>query len=181
MTHRARRAAEDALRRSEEQFRRAVVDAPIPVLMHAEDGEVLALSHAWTRLSGYSREDIPTIGEWLDRAYGPAAGQVRERIRRSFEGGAGGEEAELVIRTRDGESRIWTFTAGEPGRLPDGRLFLVTMATDVTERRQADEALHDSQERLRMAVEGTGMGTWDFNPVTGRMTWSERCKEIHGL
>ena len=55
------------------------------------------------------------------------------------------------------------------------------MATDVTERRQAEEALHDSQERLRMAVEGTGLGTWDFNPVTGRMTWSERCKEIHGL
>ncbi|MEA2559320.1 MAG: hypothetical protein QOH06_824 [Acidobacteriota bacterium] len=181
LTHRARRAAEEALRRSEEQFRRAIVDAPIPILMHAEDGEVLVLSHAWTRLSGYSREDIPTLSRWLEQAYGPAAGQVEERIRRSFEGGTGGTEAELVIRTRDGESRIWTFTAGEPGRLPDGRLFLVTMATDVTERRQAEEALHDSQERLRMAVEGTGLGTWDFNPVTGRMTWSERCKEIHGL
>ncbi|HVG07683.1 MAG TPA: ATP-binding protein [Thermoanaerobaculia bacterium] len=184
MTHRARRVAEEALRRSEEQFRRAIVDAPIPILMHAEDGEVLALSHAWTRLSGYSREHIPTVREWLDLAYGPSAGQVEERIRSAFEGNAsseGGTEAELVIRTRDGESRIWTFTAGEPGRLPDGRLFLVTMATDVTERRQADEALHDSQERLRMAVEGTGLGTWDFNPVTGRLTWSERCKEIHGL
>jgi len=184
MTRSARRVAqqaESALRRSEEQFRRAVFDAPIPILMHAEDGEVLALSHAWTRLSGYAREDIPTVGDWLRRAYGPAAEQVQERIRRSFEGGTGGTETELVIRTRDGESRIWTFTAGEPGRLPDGRRFLVTMATDVTERRQAEEALHDSQERLRMAVEGTGLGTWDFNPVTGRMTWSERCKEIHGL
>jgi two-component system CheB/CheR fusion protein len=181
MTHRARRAAEEALRRSEEQFRRAVVDAPIPILMHAEDGEVLALSHAWTRLSGYPLEDIPTLRDWLDLAYGPAAAQVEERVRRAFEGGIGGIENELVIRTRDGESRIWSFTAGEPGRLPDGRLFLVTMATDVTERRQAEEALRDSQERLRMAVEGTGLGTWDFNPVTGRMTWSKRCKEIHGL
>ncbi|MFL6293791.1 MAG: ATP-binding protein [Thermoanaerobaculia bacterium] len=184
MTHRAARQAESALRRSEEQFRRAVFDAPIPILMHAEDGEVLALSHAWTRLSGYAREDIPTVGDWLRLAYGPAAAQVQERIQRSFEGGASTEgvtETELVIRTRDGESRIWAFTAGQPGRLPDGRRFLVTMATDVTERRQAEEALHDSQERLRMAVEGTGLGTWDFNPVTGRMTWSERCKEIHGL
>ena len=190
MTHGARaaaRQAESALRRSEEQFRRAVFDAPIPILMHAEDGEVLALSHAWTRLSGYAREDIPTVRDWLRLAYGPAAEQVQERIRRSFEGSASTEstegvtETELVIRSRDGESRIWAFTAGEPGRLPDGRRFLVTMATDVTERRQAEEALHDSQERLRMAVEGTGLGTWDFNPVTGRMTWSERCKEIHGL
>src|SRR5215213_1930949 len=138
LTHRARRAAEEALRRSEEQFRRAIVDAPIPILMHAEDGEVLVLSHAWTRLSGYSREDIPTMSHWLEQAYGPAARQVEERIRRAFEGGTGGSETELVIRTRDGESRVWTFTAGEPGRLPDGRLFLVTMATDVTERRQAE-------------------------------------------
>jgi two-component system CheB/CheR fusion protein len=181
MTHRARRAAESALRRSEEHFRRAVVDAPIPILMHAEDGEVLALSHAWTRLSGYSRENIPSVRHWLDLAYGPVAGQVAERIRRSYEGGLGGTETELVIRTRAGESRLWSFTAGEPGRLPDGRRFLVTMATDVTERRQAEEALHDSQERLRMAVEGTGLGTWDFNPVTGRMAWSERYKEIHGI
>ena len=121
------------------------------------------------------------MGDWLEKAYGPAAGQVGDRIRRSFEGGTGGTEVELVIRTRDGESRIWTFTAGEPGRLPDGRRFLVTMATDVTERRQADEALRDSQERLRMAVEATGLGTWDFNPIPAGCTWSERCKEIHGL
>ena len=178
-SNRARHAAERALRRSEEQFRSAVVHAPIPILMHAEDGEVLALSQAWTLLSGYARKDIPTVRRWLEQAYGPAAEQVAERIRRSFQGG--GTEAELVIRTKDGESRMWSFTAGEPGRLPDGRRFLVTMATDVTERRQAEEALHDSQERLRMAVEGTGMGTWDFNPVTGRMTWSERCLEMHGL
>lgn len=179
LSNQARRAAERALRRSEEQFRRAVVHAPIPILMHAEDGEVLALSHAWTRFSGYTRDDVPTVRRWLEQAYGPAADQVAERIRRSFQGG--GTEAELVIRTRDGESRMWSFTASEPGRLPDGRRFLVTMATDVTERRQAEEALHDSQERLRMAVEGAGMGTWDFNPVTGRMTWSERFLEIHGL
>ncbi|HWM90004.1 MAG TPA: ATP-binding protein [Thermoanaerobaculia bacterium] len=180
LTHRARHAAEGALRRSEEQFRQAVVDAPIPILVHAEDGEILAMSRTWTRLSGYAREDIPTFHDWLREAYGPAASQVEAEVRRIFEGRRGAEE-ELVIRTRDGESRIWSFTASEPGSLPDGRLFLVTMANDVTERRQAEEALRDSQERLRMAVEATGMGTWDFNPVLGRMKWSDRCKEIHGL
>lgn len=180
-TSRARRAAEEALRRSEEQFRRAVVDAPIPILVHAEDGEVLSLSRAWTRLSGYDRKDIANFSDWLQKAYGPSAEQVEAEVRGHFAGRRVAGETELVIRTRDGESRIWSFTAAEPGRLPDGRLFLVTMATDVTERRQAEEALRDSQERLRMAVEATGLGTWDFNPMTGRMQWSDRCKEIHGL
>ena len=181
LTGRARRGVEAALRRSEEQFRRAIVEAPIPILMHAEDGEVLALSRAWTRFSGYTIEDVPTFRDWLDKAYGPAAEEMGSSIRRIFAGLAEGSEGEFLIRTRSGEQRLWSFSASAPGRLPDGRKFLVAMATDVTERRQAEEALLDSQERLRLAVEATGLGTWDFNPVTGMMQWSDRCKEVHGL
>ncbi len=179
MEARTRRAAGEALRH-EEQFRHAVLDAPIPILMHSEDGEILAMSRAWTALSGYTREDIPTFRAWLDQAYGPSANAAAAEVLSRFEGTREMQE-ELVIRTRDGESRIWSFTAAAPGRLPDGRRYLVTMATDVTERRQAEEDLRDSQERLRLAVDATGLGTWDFNPVTGRMNWSVRSKEMHGL
>ena len=180
MSAQARQEAEEALRRSEEQFLHGIVEAPIPILLHAEDGEVLAVSRAWTALSGYTRQDTPTFRAWLEQAYGPAADYAETAVRRLFEGAGEGRE-ELVIRTRDGESRIWSFSATAPGRLPDGRRYLVTMADDVTERRQAEEDLRDSQERLRMAVDATGLGTWDFNPVTGRMNWSARCKEMHGL
>ncbi|MES1242160.1 MAG: ATP-binding protein [Acidobacteriota bacterium] len=169
-----------ARRQAEEQFRHAIVEAPIPILMHAEDGEVLALSRAWTELSGYARQDIPTFRAWLEQAYGPAADQAEAEVARIFEGMQERQE-ELVIRRKDGEGRVWSFTSAAPGRLPDGRRYLVTMATDVTERRQAEEDLRDSQERLRMAVDAAGLGTWDFNPVTGRMNWSVRCKEMHGL
>ena len=48
-----RKRSEDALRASEEQFRRAIEDAPIPVIMHAEDGQVLQISKMWTELTGY--------------------------------------------------------------------------------------------------------------------------------
>ena len=48
----ARRQAEEALRASEEQFRRAIEDAPIPVIMQAEDGQVLQVSRTWTELTG---------------------------------------------------------------------------------------------------------------------------------
>lgn len=36
-------------------------------------------------------------------------------------------------------------------------------------------------ERLQTAVDAAGVGTWDFNPITGELVWSERCKEIFGL
>jgi PAS domain-containing protein len=56
-----RARAEDVIRANEEQFRRAIEDAPIPVIMHAEDGQVLQISRTWTELTGYHLEDIPTF------------------------------------------------------------------------------------------------------------------------
>src|SRR6185369_2930346 len=64
----ARKRAEEALRENEVQFRREIEDAPIPVIMHAEDGEVLQISRTWTELTGYTIEDAPTFDAWLTRA-----------------------------------------------------------------------------------------------------------------
>ncbi len=73
----ARRGAEAALVVSEEQFRRAIEDAPIPVIMHAEDGQVLQVSKAWTALTGYTR-----------RRYSHARCLVKPRPRRMGKRGA---------------------------------------------------------------------------------------------
>jgi PAS domain-containing protein len=58
---------------AEEQFRRAVEEAPIPMIMHAEDGEVLQISRSWTELTGYTLADVPTLDAWLNHAYGDGA------------------------------------------------------------------------------------------------------------
>lgn len=36
-------------------------------------------------------------------------------------------------------------------------------------------------ERLQTAVDAAGVGTWDFNPLTGDLVWSAQCKQIFGL
>jgi PAS domain S-box-containing protein len=36
-------------------------------------------------------------------------------------------------------------------------------------------------ERLQLAVDAAGVGTWDFNPISGELVWSPRCKELFGL
>ncbi|MCC3158419.1 PAS domain-containing protein [Hymenobacter sp. 15J16-1T3B] len=38
-----------------------------------------------------------------------------------------------------------------------------------------------SYDRLQAAVEAAGVGTWDFNPISGELQWSARCKELFGL
>lgn len=36
-------------------------------------------------------------------------------------------------------------------------------------------------DRLQLAVDAAGVGTWDFNPLSGELVWSPRCKELFGL
>ncbi|QEH38719.1 Chemotaxis protein methyltransferase Cher2 [Aquisphaera giovannonii] len=134
----ARKRAEDALRASEEQFRRAIEDAPIPVIMQAEDGPVLQVSRTWIELTGYTLADLPTADAWLTRAYGPGADAVRDHMHELFRGDRKTLDVEFAIRTRAGGERHWSFSASAPGTLQDGRRFLVGMAVDVTDRRRAE-------------------------------------------
>ena len=50
---RERQIVEQSMRESESRLRDAVLLAPYPLMLYAEDGEILRLSHAWTDLTGY--------------------------------------------------------------------------------------------------------------------------------
>jgi PAS domain S-box-containing protein len=52
---------------------------------------------------------------------------------------------------------------------------------EVRRREQAETALREREERVRLAVESAEIGTWDFSPLTGRRNWSERAKAMFGL
>jgi len=52
---------------------------------------------------------------------------------------------------------------------------------DSAERRKVTTSRRDSEERLRMAISSTGLGTWDWEPATGSVTGSDLCKRHFGL
>jgi two-component system CheB/CheR fusion protein len=143
-----RKRAEKRLRESEEQFRRAIEDAPIPVIMHAEDGEVLQISRTWTDLTGYTLEEVPTFDAWLTRAYGEGADAVRNHMHELFKGARRTLNIEFPVRTSKGGLRHWSFSASLPGKLRDNRRFIVGMAVDITERKAAEEQLRARNEEL---------------------------------
>ncbi|RKH15635.1 response regulator [Corallococcus sp. CA047B] len=102
-----------------------------------------------------------------------------------------------VVLERDGKpASVFFNVIYHPLLESDGKVSgIITLATDVTEwvhSRQRTEALaqdlrrqqvalQDSEQRLRMALTATQLGTFDMNMVTGTLDWDARCKTLFGL
>ncbi|OWY69279.1 hypothetical protein B7486_22315 [cyanobacterium TDX16] len=166
-----RKQAEIALRESEERFRRAIVNAPFPIVIHAEDGEVLQISQAWTELSGYTADEIPTIAAWTEKAYGEAKNTVQASIERLYSLDGRLEEGEFSITTKQGEKRTWDFSSAPLGCLADGRRLVISMAADVSDRKLTENALRQSEARLRLFVESDVIGIL-YGDIHGGMSYA---------
>lgn len=140
-------------RLNEEPFRRAVLDAPLPIMIHAEDGEVLSVNRTWTEITGYTPEEIPTIADWTQKAYGERTELVKADIDRLYKLDRRIAEGEYAITTKSGETRIWEFSSSPLGQLADGRRLVISMALDITSRKQSEEALSRSYQRLEALQE----------------------------
>jgi PAS domain S-box-containing protein len=140
---------------SEDWVARAFLHAPFPAIVHADDGEVLALSDGFVQSTGYRREDIRTIEDWLVRAYGERHTEVAERIRRRFHDGGVLSSAEIEVGAADGRTLRWICDSSPPERLADGRLFSVVMAADITAWHAAEAARRESESFAHRLIESS--------------------------
>jgi PAS domain S-box-containing protein len=93
-----------------------------------------------------------------------------------FVAAATSEWVDLKIKVRDG--RVID-TACAVVRLSDGTR--VAIAQDITERKEAEETLKESETQLAAAQRMAHVGSWDWDLHTGTVTWSEELFRIFGL
>jgi len=142
-----------SLQLTEERFRSAILNAPLPIMLHAENGEVLQINGAWTELSGYEYSEIPTIEDWTEKAYHSRKSLVQADIDRLHQLNARISEGEYIITTASGETRIWDFYSAPLGKLSDGRSLVISTAIDVTARKQAEAEIRMLNATLERRVE----------------------------
>jgi PAS domain S-box-containing protein len=143
---------ERLLQESEVRFRRAILEAPIPVMILAEDGELLAVSESLSQATGYQTGEIGHLSHWLLIAHREQADSVRENFTGLLHGRPM-PDFEAPVFTRGGQKRFWRFTGGGAGKLDDGRRYAVVMAVDLTDRLENERALQEGAAFLRRLLD----------------------------
>jgi len=177
-----RRRAEAALRESEEKYRELVQNANSIILRMDPQGKITFFNEYAESFFGYRQEEI--LGK-----------SVLETILPEKE--HGGRDLRAVLRDtithpedhpvqehqnirRNGE-RVWIAWGNKPIRDDRGDLVeILCVGNDVTERRQAEEALRESELRWQFALEGAGDGLWDWNTRTDEVYFSPQWKAMLG-
>ena len=147
-----RKKAEEALHESEARFRNLVELAPDAIMTMDLDGIVTSWNSSAERLTGYSADEI--IGKHFSdfETVPPEDAPGYLKIFESLLRGQVPETFEAAMLYKDGTHRLVDVRVGliEKGGKYVG---LQVISRDITERKQAEEALRLSEEKYRMVVE----------------------------
>jgi PAS domain S-box-containing protein len=148
-----RKAADEALRRSEERYALAVRGTNDGIWDWDLLRDGVHYSARWKAILGFEEAEVGEgPEEWLGRVHPDDAARVRAKLADHREGRVPVFEDEHRIRHKDGVYR-WVLSRGFAVRDASGRAYRMAGAqTDVTDRRATEEALRQSERVYRVSI-----------------------------
>ncbi len=147
-----RKQAEQALRESEERFSKAFRTSPHPIgITEVATGRCIEVNDACLELFGFRREEVIgnttlMLGIWPNL-------EDRVRVIERLKAGQPVRNMEFVLKIKSGALR-YLLASADLAEL-NGTLCIVTVANDITDRKQAEEALRMSEERFAKAFQAS--------------------------
>lgn len=133
------------------------------------------------RLLGYEPGCVPSTYEnWINAVHPDDRAMAQQTVNQAMET-QNPLYCEYRVCLPDGSER-WLADLGQltydaEGK-PDG---MIGIQIDITQRKQAEIALQQSQDRLGLAMEAAGMGSWDWDIQTGQVYWSPNLERLFGM
>jgi formate hydrogenlyase transcriptional activator len=158
-----RKLAEEALRKSEERWRSVFENSAIGVALTDLNGRFLATNPTYQKMLGYREEEFQTVS-FLEITHEDYREANWALVRELLEGKREQFQIEKQYRRKDG-SFIWVRNNVSlvPGTESVPR-FIMALSEDITERKQAEEALQKSEERVRLILDSAAEGVFGCDP-----------------
>lgn len=148
ITHRVQ--AEKALQEKKETLSTILESTPHGIALIDNDGKYLYVNRYFTTITGYTLKDIPTKEIWFEKAYPDK--KYRKQVSEAWgrdSNSAQEQNREFKIICKDGQSKHIEFRSTF---LKDQK---ISVLTDITQRKKADEALKESEERIKAILFAT--------------------------
>jgi PAS domain S-box-containing protein len=178
-TEEARRAAEENLRESEERFRRLSEDAPVMIWMSNAEGHCVYLNRMLRDFWGVAPDRLANFDFQTTIHPEDAAAVAKQMMEAAIRRAPTLVEARYR-RAADGAYR-WLRTEARPRLSGDEFVGMTGANVDVTDEREAERILRESEQRLRIALHAGRMGLWRHDVRTGEQTWDARQFELFGV
>jgi PAS domain S-box-containing protein len=177
------RVESERILREQKQHLRNVLDSLFTFVGVTDlNGVLLEANRPPLAAAGIEADEV--IGKYFpDTYWWSYSPEARQRIADAIARAQAGESSRFDIQARmKDEKLIYLDFMMSP--LRDGNRhikLLVPSAVPINERKKAEEALRQSEERYRMAEWATNDGLWDWNPVTDHCYFSPRLKALLGF
>ncbi len=176
-----RKRAEDALRQKEQHYRSLIETAGSVVICLSPDHRIFEWNREAERVFGWKKSEV--LNQDYFELFLP--GSVRPKVAEDFSRVLAGETTrgfENPIRTRAGVERILQWNIARLSGIKGEALGIIAIGQDVTEGKESEEALRQSEASLRKAQAIAHLGNYNLR-ITGLAAdeWSDESQRILGL
>ncbi len=174
--------AGEAVRESQERLAFALEGAGLGSWEWYPQEDRLACDDGWARLCGYTLDEVEqTVAFWEGMLHPDDREEAVRRLMDHINGLSPAYESEQRRRSKTGEW-VWVLDRGRVlVRDEQGRALRASgVVMDITPRKESEEAVRLSRERLKLALEGGELGLWDYYPQTDRIVLGEGWNRMLG-
>lgn len=174
-----RKQSEDALQDSESKYRLLVDQSSDMIWNLNTEGIFTYVSPSWRRVTGHDPASLVNT-PFQPLVHPDDLAVCLEYLQSMVENRITTTSAEYRVLHADGTWH-WHSANATPVPGPDGQyVSMVGVSRDITEHRQAEKALREERMRLDSIIQGTNVGTWEWNIQTGETVFNERWADIIG-